>query len=145
MVSRRKRFSIGAALFAILIAAVIGYFLFNSKNLMQGPQILIDVPQEGIVVKSPTIILEGKVKNVSELKVNGMPVLVSADNTIKQQLVLQPGENTFIFVAKDKAGRESRKVLKIVYEPKPEDEKILKEALKTFDANENGATNTTDN
>ncbi len=110
-----KRANVGLVLFVALILLSLLYFLFGMRNVGKGPEVLINTPAEGVVVNEPVVAIEGQVANVSEVQINGSPVLVRDGNMIKEQLVLQPGENQFEFRAKDKFGNETSKTIKIIY------------------------------
>ncbi len=113
--TKSKRVNIGIVLFVVLVLLSLFYFLFGMRNVGKGPEILINTPPEGVVVNEPVVAIEGRVANVSEVQINGSPVLVRDGNLIKEQLVLQPGENQFEFVAKDQFGNETQKTIKIIY------------------------------
>ncbi len=110
-----KHINIGLVFFVILVLVSLVYFLFGMRKVGKGPEILINTPPEGIVVQSPVIALEGKVENVAEMRINDNPVAVRDGNIIKEQLILQPGENQFELKAKDQFGNETKKTIKIIY------------------------------
>jgi len=110
-----KYINIGAVVLVLLLIATTAYFLFGMRNVTQGPQILINAPAEGVVVDRSVVELQGKVKNVSKISINGEPIKVQGDDRIKEQFVLQPGENTFRLTAQDKYGHSTEKMVKIIY------------------------------
>lgn len=114
---RRKKIyiNLGLLLFILLLFSLFGYFIFSSKKLRTGPEIFVNVPENGIVVKSNKIEIEGKLANVSRIYLNGRAINIKDGNTIKEVLLLHPGENVFVLEAFDKLNNKSTKKLKVIY------------------------------
>ena len=112
---KSKFISVGLASFVILVLAVIAYFLFGMRNAGKGPEILINTPPEGVVVNSPVVNIEGQVKNVARISINGNEINLKDGDVVREELILQPGENEFEFKASDKFGNETSKTIKIIY------------------------------
>ncbi len=114
---RRKKIyiNLGLLLFILLLFSLFGYFIFSSKKLRTGPEIFVNVPENGIVVKSNKIQIEGRLANVSRIYLNGRAINIKDGNTIKEVLLLHPGENVFVLEAFDKLNNKSTKKLKVIY------------------------------
>ena len=114
---RRKKIyiNLGLLLFILLLFSLFGYFIFSSKKLRTGPEIFVNVPENGIVVKSNKIEIEGNLANVSRIYLNGRAINIKDGNTIKEVLLLHPGENVFVLEAFDKLNNKSTKKLKVIY------------------------------
>ena len=113
--SKGRYVNIGVIAFVILLLISLVYFLFGMRKAGQGPEIFINAPAEGVVVDSPVIELEGRVSNVAKMEINGSDVSVRDGSLIKEQLILQPGENEFDLKATDQFGNSSEKTIKIIY------------------------------
>jgi len=116
--AKSRYINLGAVALVLLVLVAVAYFFLGMRKLGEGPKIFIDTPPEGVVVNTPIVEIEGKVENVSGISINGEPVVVRDNNLVKEQLILQPGENEFEFKAKDQFGNETVKTLKIIYKEK---------------------------
>ncbi len=107
--------NMGLVAFVIVILISLVYFFFGMRKAGKGPEIMINTPAEGVVVYSPVVEIEGRVTNVAKMEINGSPVPVRNGNLVKEQLILQPGENEFELKATDQFGNSSLKTVKIIY------------------------------
>jgi hypothetical protein len=101
--------------FIVLIAiAIIGYAFFQSRNLINGPQIILKSPAIGATVKDPLVAIEGSVKNISFITLNDRQIFVDNAGHFKEELLLSPGYNVWEIEAKDKFGRIVSKKIELV-------------------------------
>lgn len=101
-----------------VIAAIIGYGIIKSWNLIEGPSINIWAPGNGATVYKPLVNIEGEAHNISFLSLNGRQIFVNEEGYIKEQLLLPPGYSILTFEAKDRFGREITNTLQLVYKPR---------------------------
>ena len=101
--------------FVFLIIAIGAYVYFGTKKMRLGPIIQMATPEHGLVVTSPIIEIEGKVENVNRIFINNKQVPVRDGNTLKEKLLLAPGENTFVITAYDELNNTNRQIIKIIY------------------------------
>ncbi len=118
--SKVKFISVGIIILLLLVLAFFAYSYFNSSKLRTGPVVKVNTPEEGIVVKSPTVFIEGGLENVARMFINGKEIIPQDDNTFAERLLLAPGENTFVIEAYDKLGKKTKKILKIIYKQEPQ-------------------------
>jgi len=101
----------------LFFALVLGYAYFEGQNLLQGPDIQIDVPEEVIVSPEEKVAIQGIAERIVELRLNGRPVPVTEAGAFYEEILLAPGYNRVTLVARDKRGKETTKELQIVYTP----------------------------
>lgn len=108
--SRIVRF--GLAAFFLLI---IGYAYFEGRALLYGPT--IEVSPRVMEVSEPYITIQGVARHVASLSLNGDPIPVTEDGAFEEGYVLVPGYNRILLDAKDKYGKNAKRIIEIVYNP----------------------------
>ncbi len=102
-------------LLIILIACgIAAYSLYQAKNIIRGPQITIDSPQNGSSVDTPEVIIKGNAKNISYISLNDRQIFVDKDGAFTEELLLASGYNKWKVEAKDKFGGIVSKRIEIV-------------------------------
>jgi hypothetical protein len=104
--------TIGALL---AIAVVIGYGFLKAKLFIEGPQVLVSTPLDGIVVNNPLITVSGTAKNIAHLSLDGGKIFTDEIGTFHESRLLSYGYNTVTVSALDKFGRSTEKTLRIMY------------------------------
>ena len=102
--------------FALFVLIVLAYAYYEARNMLYGPQIVLD-SEEAITVDEELVEISGTVKNVVEITLDGRIVFIDDTGMFAEKLLLAEGLNRFAFEAQDKFGRETREVLEIVYQP----------------------------
>lgn len=100
----------------LFIVVIAGYVLFQTRNLIYGPVIVINSPQNGAAVSESLISIDGVAKNISFINLNGGQIFVDEEGKFNQQLLLSRGYNIMTLQAQDKFGRETSKTLELIYE-----------------------------
>lgn len=100
----------------LFIAVIAGYVLFQMRNIISGPIIIINSPQNGASVTESLISIDGVAKNISFINLNGMQIFVDEEGKFSQQLLLSHGYNIMTLQAQDKFGRETSKILELILE-----------------------------
>lgn len=107
------------AIFIALIALVIIiYSYFQTKNLINGPEITILSPANGSVLTDSLITLEGTTKNISKISVNDRPILIDQKGSFREQLVVPLGYTIISVKGIDRFGKEKEVTLEIVLKEK---------------------------
>lgn len=103
----------------ILIFVILGiitvYTVFNSRLLINGPQVTVFEPQDGSVLEDPFIEIKGEAKNISFINLDGDPFFINEDGKFSEKLLLSPGLSIIKIDAKDKFGREEVLLLRYIY------------------------------
>jgi len=123
--------------FLVLLAVLAGYTYFEARSIIYGPQIIIGEHDRTQVVTERFIILRGSTKNITEIRMNGLPIFVTEGGSFEEPFLLSPGYNTIVFEAKDKLGREAREEIYLVYKPPPEQNRSVSAPTSTPAENSN--------
>ena len=104
----------------VMIGILIGltvasYGYFRTKDLIAGPQIVIESPANGATLSLPFITISGYVKNIAFLTLNDRQIFVDEKGRIFEQLLLSPGYNIITLKARDRFGRVTKQRLEFVY------------------------------
>ncbi len=103
------------AFMIIGIACVVGFYFFHqSKAYIIGPQINVITPLDSETLTHSYVLIKGEAANVSNLSVNGHPVLAGNFGNFETGLLLARGYNIIVISAKDKFGRTAVKKLEVV-------------------------------
>lgn len=89
------------------------YTFYEARGMLQGP--VIQVPETIVLAESEFITVQGQVERISELRLNGGRISVTEDGFFAEPYVLAHGVNRIVLEARDARGRETRKVVEIVY------------------------------
>jgi len=98
--------------FSILI---IGYFIFNFRIFIAGPEIIITSPQNGEVTDKELIEITGTAENVNFISINERSIFLDENGNFKEVLLLSSGYNIIVIKARDKFERIISKNLEIIY------------------------------
>lgn len=104
-------------LFALFVLIVLGYALFEARNILYGPRIQLLQNDGPIVVQEQTVVIAGTAQNVVSITLSGNPVFIDEEGAFVESRTLSPGLNRLTFEAQDKFGRTTTEVLEIVYQP----------------------------
>ena len=98
----------------VVILIVMGYAAYQLEDVFVGPRITVSSPADGATFTEPLIEISGTAKNVAHITLNDLPIFVSAESAFKEKLLLASGYNIIEISAKDRFGRETTKILRLV-------------------------------
>lgn len=98
-----------------LVLGIGTYVLYQSRSLLQGPQISIFDPTEGSAVAKSLLEITGSAKNIAFITLDGRQIFVNEQGVFKEKVVLSKGYNAVTIAAKDKFGRERIKTLGLFF------------------------------
>ena len=98
-----------------VVALVVGYIIYSVEKFSRAPQLEVTFPKTEIV-EQKDIVIEGNTLSTAIVEINNQ--LVSVDDTghFTQAVELTPGVNFYEIRSKSRLGKETTKVLKILYE-----------------------------
>lgn len=102
----------GSVIFLIFCFAIYGFY--KSRVILEGPEIIIENPQNGQTVPGSYVEINGKAKNVSFLRLNGRQIFTDEYGNFQESLLLARGYNIIEVSAKDKFNRATIKQLHLV-------------------------------
>lgn len=106
----RPRSLVLIALFVLLVF----YALYEARALISGPYIKINQPQDGSMVASPLVIVEGESSNISWISLNGRQIFTDNDGRWSEKLLVSPGLSIISLYARDRFGRETEEEIQVV-------------------------------
>ncbi|MBX4198765.1 hypothetical protein KW800_00585 [Candidatus Parcubacteria bacterium] len=104
-----KRYSYLA--FGLLLVA---YILFQARYLLLGPRISVDTPEDNSTAANATLTVSGTARNTSLLTLDDRPIYTDKAGHWQDKLILSPGLNIIKLDAKDRFGRQTEKLLRVV-------------------------------
>lgn len=108
--------TIKTVLIASLALFVVGYAVFNSRFIVQGPEIILENVEDSIVTKDKTLFLTGKILHSSFITINGRPIFIDEHGNFNEKLLLSSGVSIIDIYAKDKFGKEVRRKIDVLYQ-----------------------------
>ena len=108
--------SLKIAASALLFLAVLGYGVYEARNLIAGPQLSIFSPTDGDMTPFEITDIQGQAHNISFISLNGREIFIDEEGFFSEKVALSPGYNPITIYARDKFGREREKKLELVYE-----------------------------
>ncbi|MFA6536680.1 MAG: hypothetical protein WC250_01475 [Candidatus Paceibacterota bacterium] len=112
---RKAAFYLRTALITIFVLFIAGYAFYQSKNLREGPLLMVDTPLNGSLATTSLITIAGTAKNITAISLNGRAIYVDETGHFDEKLLLSYGYNIITLSAKDKFGRSVSKKLELVY------------------------------
>ena len=91
----------------ILLAAIVlvGYGLFEARQLIAGPSIVLTSPRDGSATSSAAVIIEGIARNISFLTINDAPAFADEAGHFYEVLTPPAGYTIVTVAATDRFGR----------------------------------------
>jgi len=106
-----------AGVATIFIVTIVIYSYTKAQNLMAGPSVDVISPTNGHVATSSAIILQGISSNINAIQLNDHPIFIDEQGNFAEIVILAEGYNALRLNAKDKFGREVKKVVEYLYKP----------------------------
>ena len=100
----------------VFIGSFLVYGLFESFRYFSGPKITIVEPVNGSLIATSTVIVRGKVRNISYLTLNERQIFSDTSGNFGQKLLLQEGYNIINIEAKDRFGKNTNAKIEL-YRP----------------------------
>lgn len=100
----------------VFFLLLVGYGLYQTKNLMLGPSIAIASPINGAAVAMNPVEVKGQAERIAFISLNGEKIFTDEQGNFSQKLLLNRGYNIIKLEAQDKFGRTIQKILNLVYE-----------------------------
>ena len=101
-------------LVALVIIIVLGYTLYQTRNVIAGPQLTILSPANGSTHTDSFTIIKGATQNVSKVSINDRPIFIDTDGNFADAIALLSGYNIITVKAEGRFGKEITEVLELV-------------------------------
>lgn len=129
-VSNKNKIILSLLFLAILI------FLFVLSSLSNRPELNLNLDKNLSTTTDSKIVIKGKLKNGDKLLLNGKFVNLNENGEFSEEIVLQPGFNTFIFEASKFLGKEIKEIRQVYYEAEKNNNLNLKENNTSSETNQ---------
>lgn len=103
------------SLLVILVILILGYGLFQARNLILGPEITVLTPTNGENLSNPLIIVSGSATNITLISLNDRQIFVDKQGNFSEKLLVPPGYTIIKLAAQDKFGRTTKKLIELNY------------------------------
>ncbi|OGZ08300.1 MAG: hypothetical protein A3D65_01030 [Candidatus Lloydbacteria bacterium RIFCSPHIGHO2_02_FULL_50_13] len=105
-----------ALLVGIFIGVIIFYGYYQSRAIIAGPTIVVDMPKTGATATTSLVTVRGSVARATVITLQGRPIFIDLNGRFSEQLLLMDGYNIIELTAKDAEGRVERKVIELAYQ-----------------------------
>ena len=112
----KTRKNIRTAIIALLALIVVGYTLYEVKELVSGPSITVYSPHNGETVSTSSLEISGIAKNITDISLDDRSIFIDEKGNFKEELLLSPGYNAITIAAHDRFGSETQKTLEVIYQ-----------------------------
>ncbi len=84
---------------------IVGYVLFQSKNLISGPQISVTEPKDGATLSYNLVTVKGNAQNIAYIHLNDRLIFIDEAGQFSEKLIAPPGYSIIKIEAQDKFGK----------------------------------------
>jgi hypothetical protein len=99
----------------IIFLLILGYALFQARNLIIGPEITILAPKNGDNLTNPLVIITGVATNITRISLNDRQIFVDKKGNFSEKLLVPAGYTIIKLAAQDKFGRTTQKLVELNY------------------------------
>ena len=110
-------FIIKVSTLSLVLVAFGGYGVYQARNMLTGPELVITTPITGTNVTDPLITLAGVAHNISSISLNDRPIFIDQKGAFSEKLLLSAGYTIMKLHAQDKFGRETQQLVELTYTP----------------------------
>ena len=108
-------FIIKISLGFFIILAIVGYGLYQARNLIKGPEISVSSPINGSSFADPLVTIAGTAANIAYISLNDRQIFIDGQGHFSEKLLLPDGYTIMKLEARDKFGRTTDKFLELTY------------------------------
>ena len=113
-ITLKKVLAVGSGV--LLVGTILIYAYYQSLAIIEGPQISVIAPENGITSTTSLVHIYGSVRHAKETTLQGRPIFIDLEGRFSEQLLLAEGYNIIELTAKDAQGREIKRKLELVYQ-----------------------------
>lgn len=99
--------------FVILAVIILIYFFSRIFNFLYGPIIKIYSPSKGEIVKTETFYVDGNVKNVKNISINGKDITIDEKGNFKEEIIAKSPYTLVVIEAIDKYSKTKEQILEV--------------------------------
>lgn len=114
---RKGRHILGWGAGIVIGIALVTYGLYQARNLIGGPSIIIESPKRGSVITTSRVNIVGTAEQVTYITLNERPIFIDESGAFEETTLLAPGYNVIELSVRDRFERTHRELLELVYQP----------------------------
>ena len=114
MTSRSIKHQLGIIGLVLLAAIIAGYGYFRARDLIHGVTISVSGVYDGEGVHDAYLPISGNARNAVHLTLDGRDIQIDQNGDFHEDIVLLPGYNVLTLDARDKFGKETSKVFRVI-------------------------------
>jgi cytoskeletal protein RodZ len=95
-----------------------GYLIFQYLNFIKPPNLVVDAPKDGQVIKEKNVTVSGLTDSDVVVKVDNQPVLVSSEGKFSTEIEISETTKEISIIARSRSGKETSLKRKIEVETK---------------------------
>ena len=103
------------AIVVVISLLILGYGLFQARNLITGPEIKVSSPTNGENLADPLITINGTATNINRITLNDRQIFVDKQGNFSEKLLVPVGYTIIKLAAQDKFGRTTQKLIELNY------------------------------
>ncbi len=101
---------------SLVLLFLFGYTAYEIQKIIYGPKIEITSPERSSSISTSSLIeISGTAKNIKDISLNDRKIFTDEKGSFKEQLLLSYGYNSFKIKAVDKFGRDTEKIIEVIY------------------------------
>lgn len=103
------------SLVAGIVILILAYGLFQARNLISGPEIVISTPENGESVNDPLVVVSGIATNINSITLNDRQIFIDKQGNFSEKLLVPEGYTIIKVAAQDKFGRSIERRIELNY------------------------------
>jgi len=115
---RKLKLSLKIITGSLFLFLILGYSLYQSRNLLMGPVITINEPKNGSTTEEQMIKIAGAAKNIKSISLDDRPIFIDEAGSFSEKLLLSNGYNIIKISAWDKFDKKTDRLIEVVYRQK---------------------------
>jgi hypothetical protein len=108
------KFSIKHIIIAASSIIAVLYLGYQARFLIFGSGLKITYPQNGALVATPLLTIEGRAKNIAWISLNDRQIFTDEKGFWKEKLMVSPGPSIITVKTRDRFGRVEEKTIQVV-------------------------------
>lgn len=112
----KTRKYIRTIIISLVLLLVFGYTAYEIQRVVFGPRIRILFPINGAIVSTSSLEISGIATDIKDISLDDRPIFIDEHGNFTENVLLSPGYNTIVLKADDKFGRNTEKILEVVYQ-----------------------------
>jgi len=100
---------------SIIVLFLFSYTAYEIQKVVFGPRIEVFSPINGSLVSDSLTEISGFAKNIKDISLNDRKIFIDEQGNFKEELLLSYGYNTITIKASDKFGRNTEKIIEVIY------------------------------